>query len=69
MADGAIVLKYLNWCFSDCIQYRDMMFGSRMGFSGTAELMVQPSSFKDPRWWPMVILVIALTLQPIGHTV
>ena len=26
------------------------MFGSRVGYSGTAELMVQLSNFKNPRW-------------------
>ena len=28
----------------------DVIFGSRVGFSGTAELMVQLSNFKNPRW-------------------
>ena len=27
-----------------------MLFGSRVGFSGTAELMVQLSNLKNPRW-------------------
>ena len=27
-----------------------MLFASRVGFSGTAELMVQLSNFKNPRW-------------------
>jgi len=31
---------------SDCIQDRDMMFGSRVGFSSSANLMVQLSNFK-----------------------
>ena len=28
----------------------DVLFGSRVGFSGTAELMVQLSNFKNTRW-------------------
>jgi len=28
----------------------DVLFGSIVGFSGTAELMVQLSNFKNPRW-------------------
>ena len=28
----------------------DVLFVSRVGFSGTAELMVQLSNFKNPRW-------------------
>jgi len=28
-----------------------VLFGSRVEFSGTAELMVQLSNFKNPRWW------------------
>jgi len=27
-----------------------VLFGARVGFSGTAELMVQLSNFKNPRW-------------------
>ena len=27
-----------------------MMFGSKVGFSGSADLMVQRSNFKNPRW-------------------
>ena len=27
-----------------------MLFGSRVGFSGAAEIMVQLSNFKNPRW-------------------
>jgi len=29
----------------------DVLFGSRVGFSGMAKLMVQLSNFKNPRWW------------------
>jgi len=32
------------------IQHRDMMFGSRMGFLGSADLMVQLSNSRNPRW-------------------
>jgi len=28
----------------------DVLFDPRVGFSGTAELMVQLSNFKNPRW-------------------
>jgi len=28
----------------------DVLFNSRVGFSGTAELIVQLSNFKNPRW-------------------
>ena len=35
---------------SGCIQHRDMMFDSRVGFSGSADLMVQLSNSRNPRW-------------------
>jgi len=41
---------------STCIQDRDMMFGSKVGFSGLADLMVQLSNFKNPRWRLTAIL-------------
>jgi len=34
------------------------MFGSRVGFSGSADLIVQLSNFKNPRWRLTVILDI-----------
>jgi len=34
------------------------MFGSRVGFSGSADLMVQLSNFKNPRWGLTAILDI-----------
>jgi len=40
------------------MQHRDMMFGSRVGFSGSADLMVQPSNFKNPTWRLTAILDI-----------
>jgi len=50
--------KYLNWHNSDCIQHRCMLFGSRVGFSGTSDLMVQLSNFRNPRWRLTAILDI-----------
>ena len=35
-----------------------MIFGSTVGFSGMANLMVIISVSKNPRWWPGAILVI-----------
>jgi len=35
-----------------------MMFGSGVGFSGSADLMVQLSTFKNPRWRLTAILDI-----------
>ena len=32
------------------------MFGSRVGFSGSVDLMVQLSNFKNPRWRLTAIL-------------
>jgi len=45
------VLKQHNF---GCIQHRDMMFGSMVGFLGTADPMVQLSNLKiqDGSWWP-----------------
>jgi len=34
------------------------MFGSKVGFSGSADLMVQLSNFKNPRWRLAAILDI-----------
>jgi len=31
---------------------KDMMFGSGLGFAGLADLMVQLSNFRNPRWQP-----------------
>ena len=33
-----------------------MIFGSKVGFSGSADLMVQRSNFKNPRWRLTAIL-------------
>jgi len=33
-----------------------MIFGSKVGFSGSADLMVQLSNFKNPRWRLTAIL-------------
>jgi len=35
-----------------------MMFGSRVGFTGSADLMVQLSNFQNPRWRLTVIYII-----------
>ena len=40
----------LNANISQTVHPIHSMFGSRVGFSGTAELMVQLSNFKHPRW-------------------
>jgi len=68
MADGRhcvkILLKKHN---SGCIQHRDMMFGSRVGFSGSADLMAQLSIFTNLRWRLTAILDIQnghITSQP-----
>ena len=43
----ATVFKYLNLHNSGCIQRRDVMFSAKVGFSGSADLMVQLSNFKN----------------------
>jgi len=39
------------------------MFGSKVGFSGSADLMMQISNFKNPRWR----LTAILDIQKNGH--
>ena len=39
----------VNHLSSSSIQVRDMMFGSRVGFSGSADLMVQLLNLRNPR--------------------
>ena len=59
MADGRQCFQNLNQHNSGCIQHRDMIFGSRVGFfSGSADLMAQLSNFRNPRWRLTVILDI-----------
>ena len=40
------------------MQHRDMIFGFRVGFSGSADLFVQHLNVKNPRWWLTAILDI-----------
>ena len=40
------------------IQYTDKIFGSSVGFSGSADLMAHLSSVKNPRWRLTAILDI-----------
>ena len=41
------------------------MFGSRMGFSGSADLTVQLSKFKNPRW--QLTAIFGYTRTKNGH--
>jgi len=55
--DGERPPFFSNKTISGCIQDRDMMFGFRVGF-WSADLMVQLSNFKNPRWRLTAILDI-----------
>jgi len=54
MADGRHYFQILKLAHSGGngyrLQRRDMVFGSRVGFLGSANLMAQLSKFRNPRW-------------------
>jgi len=54
---ATIFFKYLNRHNSSSVQDRDMMIGSRVGFLGTANAMVEISVSKNPRTNPISFLL------------
>jgi len=49
-ADGRHYFQIIQTSITPAVYNIDMMFGSRLGFSGSADLLVQLSKFKNPRW-------------------